>query len=190
MTGTALGKTGSWGCISAERPAEPSDPGVVPDIRQRRNPGHRRQGRRGLSGPFGQGPPASGHLGPHQRAVVHPALRHPARQLLKRGRAVLPAVGSDEVIHGVAVGLRNSTAIPRKGMVLKSNPVLASPELPGRLGSGQGVAAVHFVVRIRTSRPATRRKWASSLGPTRTPQSRQRAVAATAMSFWGIIVPL
>lgn len=52
------------------------------------------------------------------------------------------------------------------------------------------MAVVQFAVRTRTSRPEIRRKWASSLGPTRTPQPKQRAVAATAMSFWGIIVPL
>lgn len=43
--------------------------------------------------------------------------------------------------------------------------------------------------RTRTTRPETRRKWASSDGPTSTPKSIARAVAATAMPFCGIIAP-
>ena len=39
------------------------------------------------------------------------------------------------------------------------------------------MVVAQFAVKTRTSRPTIRRKWASCLGPTRTPHSKQRAVA-------------
>ena len=84
--------------------------------------------------------------------------------------AVMPAIHLDT---NALIAL----ADPAEGIVA----IVRDRAMAGSLPAAWEIARAQF--STRTSKPATLRKWASSAGPTNTPNPMARAVAATAMSF-------